>query len=512
VSISAAQSTGTLNDYNPYDVSIPDAGVKVCSDLNLAGAPPGAAITKVKVYYEIEHPYPADLDVWMTCYAEGQWHDYQLHYYGSSSSVASITLDNLHTWDGLAADQEWFLCAQDKALLDVGKIKFFELWVTYEYNQAPLVPFNESPPDLAAKVSISEDLDWSCVDPDGDTLYYTVYFEKGNPSPSDVIKADATGSSKSLGTLDPASKYYWKVKADDHNGGVSWSPVWDFTTEDIDASLLSVSVEPNPVSTGATAKITYSIQNTGDLSHSFGVGCEIRKDGALVADVGQAMTGFVASGGTTSGSFNFPIPGSWTSDAYTARAVVWSGTPGSSDWLGNLDQGFTVEAKPVLTGKLAFHRYTSPAVDPLAWDGELYLLDLATGGLSHISATWGLKHTINAHFSPDGCRLVFMATPSGSAEAWEEMAFPDSSDTEVEVFSELQCGVGMGSGEGLSLPQRGSRAKPAPSRLRRSAAVWGRSPREERGCGGEETRNLWRRAPRESRSRAATFPGSCSRR
>ena len=70
------------------------------------------------------------------------------------------------------------------------------------------------------------------------------------------------------------------------------------------------------------------------------------------------------------------------------------------------------------------------------------------------------------------------------------MAFPDSSDTEVEVISELECARGMGSGEGLSLPQRGSRAKPAPSRLRRSAAFRGRSPREE-GVQGEETRNLW---------------------
>lgn len=48
----------------------------------------------------------------------------------------------------------------------------------------------------------------------------------------------------------------------------------------------------------------------------------------------------------------------------------------------------------------------------------------------------------------------------------------------------MQRTPGLGSGEGLSLPQRGSRAKPAPGRLRRSAAVRGRSHREggvERG-------------------------------
>jgi len=54
-----------------------------------------------------------------------------------------------------------------------------------------------------------------------------------------------------------------------------------------------------------------------------------------------------------------------------------------------------------------------------------------------------------------------------------------------------ECASGKGSGEGISLPQRGSRAKPAPSWLRRSAAFRGRSPREVRGCGGEETGRLW---------------------
>ena len=51
--------------------------------------------------------------------------------------------------------------------------------------------------------------------------------------------------------------------------------------------------------------------------------------------------------------------------------------------------------------------------------------------------------------------------------------------------------IGMGSGEGASLPQRGSRAKPARSWLKRSAAVRGQSPREVR-VQGEETHGLWK--------------------
>jgi hypothetical protein len=101
---------------------------------------------------------------------------------------------------------------------------------TITVNQPPNPPYNESPNDGATGVSRTTDLDWSCSDPDGDTVYYTVYFEKDDSSPDNIIKNDSTGSSADPGTLDYDSHYYWQVKADDHNGGVTWGPVWDFWT------------------------------------------------------------------------------------------------------------------------------------------------------------------------------------------------------------------------------------------------------------------------------------------
>jgi len=65
---------------------------------------------------------------------------------------------------------------------------------------------------------------------------------------------------------------------------------------------------------------------------------------------------------------------------------------------------------PISSGKIVFHRYT----DWTAWDGQLYIYDFATQSLDNISMGWDkIEHTTNAHFSPDGTHLVFMAVPKG---------------------------------------------------------------------------------------------------
>ena len=127
-----------LNDYNPWDVQIPDNGTAANSDLNLSGALSGSKITNVKIYYEITHSRPSDLDVWLTCYDNGWQGDYFLHTLGSSTRVDSVTVDNIHTWDGQSPNVTWYLVARDSVSGRVGYINFFELWITYEVNNTPL--------------------------------------------------------------------------------------------------------------------------------------------------------------------------------------------------------------------------------------------------------------------------------------------------------------------------------------------------------------------------------------
>ena len=56
-----------------------------------------------------------------------------------------------------------------------------------------------------------------------------------------------------------------------------------------------------------------------------------------------------------------------------------------------------------LGGKLVFHVYSAYS----AWDGKLFMLDFADSSLTEISASWSIDHTLNAHFSPDGTKIVF---------------------------------------------------------------------------------------------------------
>jgi len=276
--------TGTLNDYNAYNVNIPDNGSSVSTDLALSGAPSGATITKVKIYYEIRHTYIGDLKVWLTTYYNGAWHDFILkNREGGSADNIIETRDNLTTWNGVSPNQTWYLVAQDMATGATGYIDFFELWVTYSVNDAPNTPSSEDPSDGVTGVSISKDLDWSCSDPNSDTLYYTVYFEKNDSSPDVAIKTDATGSAVDLGALDYDSHYYWQVKADDHKGGVTWGPVWDFYTEPtpvVDADITGVSFDRSQVKRGIqTITATVTLQNTGNQTWTFYVGGSSIKSG-----------------------------------------------------------------------------------------------------------------------------------------------------------------------------------------------------------------------------------------
>jgi len=234
-----------LNDYNPYNVNIPDNGPSVNSDLNLSGAANGAMITNVKVYYEIRHTYPGDLDVWLTTYYDNSWHDHWLYHTGDLGSSDDIveTRDNIYTWNNASPNQIWYLVVRDRVTSDVGYIDFFELWITYEVNSAPNNPSNPDPPDGAPEISITTNIDWSCTDPDGDNIYYTVYFEENNSSPDVIIMDDLTGSNADPGTLDYDSHYYWQVLADDHEGGVTTGSVWDFYTIPNPNGNLQVTVE-----------------------------------------------------------------------------------------------------------------------------------------------------------------------------------------------------------------------------------------------------------------------------
>ena len=83
-------------------------------------------------------------------------------------------------------------------------------------------------------------------------------------------------------------------------------------------------------------------------------------------------------------------------------------------------------------GHLVFHRYSSYD----AWDSELFLVDLSDHSITHLSAAWEIDHAMNAHFSPDGTRIVFMGDQASGDRDWDVFVWTLGSDEPPENLTE----------------------------------------------------------------------------
>ncbi len=84
---------------------------------------------------------------------------------------------------------------------------------------------------------------------------------------------------------------------------------------------------------------------------------------------------------------------------------------------------------PIKSGRIVFHSYS----DWMNWDGKLFLFDFADRTFTELSKNWtSVEHPVNAHFSPDGTKIVFMAVPKGmrTRDSWNIYLFPLNSKDE----------------------------------------------------------------------------------
>jgi Tol biopolymer transport system component len=62
--------------------------------------------------------------------------------------------------------------------------------------------------------------------------------------------------------------------------------------------------------------------------------------------------------------------------------------------------------KPALKGMLVYHSYSCYACN----DSRIYLYDFSKNTIKCLSQNWEIDNPMNAHFSPDGSKIVFMGT------------------------------------------------------------------------------------------------------
>ena len=140
----------------------------------------------------------------------------------TSTSYQPGTLD-------MVSDYYWQIIAHDEYGLTVsGPIWHF----TTRGNSPPNAPSNPSPMNGATNVPINPTLTWTCTDPDGDKMYYDVYFDAENPNPTTQVSINQTGKTYQPSQLEYNTTYYWKIVTEDIFGATTEGPIWSFTTEE----------------------------------------------------------------------------------------------------------------------------------------------------------------------------------------------------------------------------------------------------------------------------------------
>ncbi len=158
---------------------------------------------------------------------------------------------------------------------------------TTEINDPPYIPNNPSPTNGAIDVDINADLSWTGGDPNGDTVYYDIYF--GTISPPPLIFQNYSLTSYDPGTMQYNTNYYWKIKAIDVHGAATMGPEWNFITEQEPLNYPPEFSNENPLNGATNVPITtsslsvyisdkegesfnWSIETSSNIGSSYGAG------------------------------------------------------------------------------------------------------------------------------------------------------------------------------------------------------------------------------------------------
>ncbi|HEC77405.1 MAG TPA: PKD domain-containing protein, partial [Thermoplasmatales archaeon] len=95
-------------------------------------------------------------------------------------------------------------------------------------NHPPYIPHSENPINNSSNVDIESNLSWTGGDPDGDIVYYDVYFGKENTFKR--VSTHQMETSYDPEFLVPDTQYYWQVIAWDEYGIPTLGPIWTFHT------------------------------------------------------------------------------------------------------------------------------------------------------------------------------------------------------------------------------------------------------------------------------------------
>ncbi len=118
-----------------------------------------------------------------------------------------------------------------------------------ESNNPPYVPSNPIPPNGSTNVTTIVYLCWTGGDPDGDEVFYNVYFGNTSPPPG-YLYNQSNNCTPVLYLLEFNTTYYWKIISIDEHGASTEGPIWSFTTGENDPPNMPSNPNPGDGETG----------------------------------------------------------------------------------------------------------------------------------------------------------------------------------------------------------------------------------------------------------------------
>lgn len=196
------------------------------------------------------------------------------------------------------------------------------------------------------------------------------------------------------------------------------------TFSQLNASVLSVSFDKPQIIRGVeTVTATITIKNTGNISGTFYLTASLEDINSTWYDFIPTRTSktlAAGSSGTVSviwaPNSNVPIGSCYF---YMKVFKASSGTDYYTDY--EKSSAFSVIGNPnpfpLTKGRMIFHRNTKDYAT--LWNSKLFMYDFSKNVLEEISSNWNIDNPMNAHFSPDGSKIVFMGDIKVEPRDWD---------------------------------------------------------------------------------------------
>ena len=325
----SAALSASVSGSNTGNVAIPDAtasgpGAYVSSTIVISGAPAGALVTGIDVYFKCVHAYGTDLTVDLNADSTGSLGNYRLWSQAAGANPTKTTT-GISTFNGLSVNRTWYLYARDWVQYDTGYID--EWTITIYYASATPTISSVSPNPVTGANSTQSltvygsgfasgaqvKLAWPAVGvvPAGNTTFSATFVSSSQLQVNGITFANDPGT--------------WTAQV--INPGPVSSSTYSFNVQAPFPGITSIS--PSSATAGGAA---FNMTVNGATFHQ---GSVVRWNGGNLT-----TTPTVSSGGLTT-ALTAQVPASAIASAGTATVTVYSPGPG-----GGTSSGVTFTINP----------------------------------------------------------------------------------------------------------------------------------------------------------------------